>query len=270
MSNERPADEGRLLQLVYYGYVVGSAVARALPERWIYRIADVLGSIAAKRSKKRHQVARNLSRVTRYDADSREVETLVEEAYRSYARYWLETFRLVRETKEFFLQRVEWVGKENLRDAVRSGGAIVVVSHLGNWDAAGASAGADGFRVVTVAEVLRPKRMFDFFAEHRSKLGMTIYPAKSGATDKLAAAASSGAVVAIVGDRDLKGTGPEVELFGDTMHLPAGPAIVALKSGAPLMVAGVYNRTLRDGSPGWLVDMGEPLAIPREHTDENV
>jgi KDO2-lipid IV(A) lauroyltransferase len=54
------------------------------------------------------------------------------------------------------------------------------------------------------------------------------------------------------------------------MHLPAGPAIVALKSGAPLMVAGVYNRTLRDGSPGWLVDMGEPLAIPREHTDENV
>lgn len=54
------------------------------------------------------------------------------------------------------------------------------------------------------------------------------------------------------------------------MNLPAGPAIVALKSGAPLLVAGVYNRTLADGSPGWLVDMGEPLDIPREHTEENV
>jgi KDO2-lipid IV(A) lauroyltransferase len=198
------------------------------------------------------------------------VQELVEEAYRSYARYWLETFRLVRETKSFFLQRVEWVGKQNMRDAVRAGGAVVVVSHLGNWDAAGASAGADGFKVVTVAEVLRPKRMFDFFAEHRTKLGMTIFPAQPGATDRLAEAARNGAVVAIVGDRDLKGTGPVVDFFGEGMHLPAGPAIVALKSGAALMVAGVYNRTLRDGSPGWLVDMSEPLDIPREHTDENV
>ncbi|HYI46335.1 MAG TPA: hypothetical protein VE174_12830, partial [Actinomycetota bacterium] len=176
----------------------------------------------------------------------------------------------VREDKKFFLDRVLWVGVENMAGAVAEGGAIVVVGHLGNWDAAGASAGAMGFKVVTVAEVLKPRRMFDFFADHRSKLGMTIHPSQSGVTNHLAEAARSGKVVAILGDRDLKGTGPEVELFGDKMNLPAGPAIVALKSGAAIMVAGVFNRTLADGSPGWMVDMGKPLDIPREHTEENV
>ncbi|HYI46559.1 MAG TPA: hypothetical protein VE174_13970, partial [Actinomycetota bacterium] len=141
MSNDRPSDEGRLLQLVYYGYVAASGIARALPERWIYRVAALIGSIAAKRSKKRHQVARNLSRVTGHDPGSREIAALVEEAFRSYARYWLETFRLVREDKKFFLDRVLWVGVENMAGAVAEGGAIVVVGHLGNWDAAGASAG---------------------------------------------------------------------------------------------------------------------------------
>ena len=269
-TGTRPEGEGRLLQSIYYGYVAGSALARALPEKLAYRTAYLLGSLGAKRSKKKHQVAKNLSRVTGLDLDSPELEELVEEAYRSYARYWFETFRLVRESKEFFLERTLAIGGEKLKAAADQGGGIGVVSHLGNWDAAGAWAGAEGMKVVTVAEVLRPRRMFDFFARHRSKLGMTIFPAESGATDRLAEAATKGSVVAIVGDRDLRGTGPEVEFFGETATFPRGPAMVALKSGAPLMVVGVYTRVLDDGRPGWIVEVGDPLDLPRDNTEENV
>ncbi|HWL64722.1 MAG TPA: phosphatidylinositol mannoside acyltransferase [Actinomycetota bacterium] len=269
-SRPRPPDESRLLQLVYYGYVAASAVARALPEKAAYRTAYYLGSVAAKRSKQRHQVARNLARVTGYSVGSREIDELVEEAFRSYARYWFETFRLVRADKEFFLERTVTVGGDKLIKAAASGGGIAVVSHLGNYDAAGAWAGAEGVKVVTVAEVLRPRRMFDFFVKHRSRLGMTIHPAQPGVTDRLAAAARDDAIVAIVGDRDLKGTGEEVEFFGEPATFPRGPAVVALKSGAPLMVVGVYNTQLEDGKPGWVVDVGDPLDIPTEHTEENV
>ena len=67
----------------------------------------------------------------------------------------------------------------------RYGGCIAVVTHLGNWDAAGAWVGSLGYRLVSVAEVLRPRRMFEFFLEHRARLGMVIYPAEKGVTEKL-------------------------------------------------------------------------------------
>lgn len=260
---KRPPGEGRLIQLVYYGYVAGSAVARWLPERFTYGTARFLGRWASKRSKKRGQVASNLARITGKPADSAEVQALVEDAFQSYARYWLETFRLVREDGAFFLERVRSPGKENIEAALAQGsGAIVVVGHLGNWDAAGAWAAASGWKLVTVAEVLKPRRMFEFFRAHRERLGMTIHAAEKGVTAKLAQAARDGAVVAILGDRDLKGTGPLVDFFGAPAHLPAGAASIALETGVPLMVAGVYGIVNEDGTRGWEAVIGEHLELP--------
>jgi KDO2-lipid IV(A) lauroyltransferase len=198
------------------------------------------------------------------------LETLVADAYRSYARYWLETFRLVRENREFFLERTRIGGAENLASAMAEGrGAIVAIAHLGNWDAAGAWAGAAGYRIVTVAEPLRPRRMFDFFVGHRAKLGMTIHAAQPGATDVLADAARGGALVPILADRDLRARGPVVEFFGEEANFPAGPAIVALKSGSPLLVAGIYSEVV-NGKRGWLIEFGGPLPVTSERSDAGI
>lgn len=267
--SKRPRDEGRLIQGVYYAYVVFSAVARAIPESVAYGIAHLAGGIAARRSKKRDIVARNLARITGEPAHSRSVQKLVTVAYRSYARYWLETFRLVREGREFFLDRFRCETAHNLDGVLARGkGAVVAVGHLGNWDAAGAWVGARGNRLVTVAEVLKPRRMFDFFADHRARLGMTIYPAETGVTEKLIASVEDGAVVAILADRDLKGTGPEVTFFGERTTFPGGAASIALRTGVPLLVAGVYGIQLAGGRRGWIADISEPIELP-EHRGEN-
>ncbi|MGH2754363.1 MAG: phosphatidylinositol mannoside acyltransferase [Actinomycetota bacterium] len=269
--SRRPPDEGRLIQLVYYLYVAASAVARALPERLTYGAARFLGDIAARRSKKRPQVARNLARITGKPADSAEVQRLVGESYRSYARYWLETFALVREDRDFFLERFRSPTENNLFDVTKRGkGAIGVVGHLGNWDAAGAWVGAKGFSLVTVAEVLKPRRMFDFFVEHRARLGMTIYPAEPGVTERLAQAVEDGAVVAILGDRDLKGTGPEVTFFGEPANFPAGAAKIAIQTGVPPCVVGIFGVTHPDGTRGWVADMTEPIELPKTTGSEAV
>lgn len=247
----RPPGEGRAIQLVYFLYVGLSAIARWLPERMTYRVAHRVGTLAARRSKKRDQVVRNLARILGKPAQDPEVQALVVEAFRSYTRYWLETFRLVREDAAFFRERFLAPTEENLFAPVRDGrGAIVVVGHLGNWDAAGAWVAASGFKLVTVAEVLKPRRMFDFFVEHRARLGMTIYPAVKGVTARLIEDIEGGAVVAVLGDRDLKGTGPEVVFFGEPATFPGGAASMAIETGAVLVVAGVYA-TVRDGKPGW-------------------
>lgn len=264
MPGPRPPEEGRLIQLVYYGYVIGSAIARAVPEPLAYRLADALGTLQAKLSrKKRRVVARNLARVMGQPEDSPTVRKLVVEAYRSYARYWLETFRLVREDRDFFLERFRCVGEENLDGVLARGkGAVVVVGHLGNWDAAGAWVGASGRRLVTVVEVLKPRRMFEFFAEHRARLGMTIHPARPGITATLVREVEAGAVLAIVGDRDFRGTGPTVEFFGEAVTLPAGPASIALRAGVPLLFGGVRSLELPDGRRGWEAAIEEPIELP--------
>jgi KDO2-lipid IV(A) lauroyltransferase len=258
--------------LVYYGYVVASAIARAVPERLVYALAEVVGSWSFRLlAKKRAVVARNLARVTGLPAESEDVRELTERAFRSYARYWLETFRLVREGSEFFLDRFRLDHDERL-DAVlaRGAGAVVVVGHLGNWDAAGAWVGATGRRLVTVAEVLKPRRMFEFFADHRARLGMTIFPAESGVTERLSGAVRDGAIVAILGDRDLRGKGPEVKFFGEPTTLPAGPAVVALRTGVPILVAGVYGVTRAGGKRGWEGEMSEPIELPAETGPEAI
>lgn len=271
MRSKRPADEGRLLQLVYYGYVAGSAFVRWLPESMVYWLAHRLGAIAARRSKRRVVVEKNLARITGLMPGSTELNELVVASFRSYARYWLETFRLVREDREFFLDRFHAKGEDNIDDALAKGkGVIVVVGHLGNWDAGGAWVGARGDRLVTVAEVLRPRRMFDFFRDHRARLGMTIFPAEKGATERLAEAVNDGAVVAILGDRDLKGTGPEVTFFGEKVTFPAGPASVFFRTQAPLLVAGVYATRFDDGKYGWECEISAPLDVPTERSDAAV
>ena len=261
--SRRPEGEGWLIQIVFYGYVAASRVALALPERIAYGLFHAIGGIAARVSRKRDVVARNLSRITGEPADSERVESLVVEAYKSYARYWLETFRYVREGKEFFLERFI-VPRAHKIDEVRARGkgAIVVVSHLGNWDAAGAWAGASGRSVVTVAEVLRPRRLFDFFVQHRAKLGITIHPAERGVSSKLIEAVEAGQVVAILGDRDLKGTGPRVKFFGRDATLPAGPASIALRTGVPLLFAGIHSTRLTGGRWAWHAEMSDPIELP--------
>ncbi len=272
MSRRRPSDEGRLLQLVYYAYVGFSALARALPEKWAYGLARMLGDATAGFARKQRVVVeKNLQRTTGVAPGSAEMDALVREAYRSYARYWLETFRLVREGPDFFLDRFIGLGDENL-EAVRARGkgAIVVVGHLGNWDAGGAWIGATGRRLVTVAEPLRPRRMFEFFADHRAALGMTIYPAEKGVTTRLIEELETGAVVALLGDRDLKGTGVEIDFFGEPATFPVGAASMALKTNVPLLFAGIRSLTFEDGRRGWETEISEPIELPEERTDSSV
>ena len=264
MPDRRPADEGRLLQLVYYAYVAGSRLALALPERWVYGLAHALGRLGWRISKKKRAVVgRNLARITGHDASSAEVARLTRSAFESYARYWLETFRLVREDGAFFLDRFRCLKEEKIDEVLSRGkGAVVLVGHLGNWDAAGAWVGARGNTLVTVAEVLRPRRMFDFFVSHRARLGMVIHAAQSGVTNKLVEAVEQGAVVAILGDRDLKGSGIEADFFGDVATFPPGAASVALRAGVPLLVAGVYSALHEDGKRGWTAEIGGPIELP--------
>ncbi|MCA1704562.1 MAG: hypothetical protein LC808_15385, partial [Actinobacteria bacterium] len=115
MPSKRPPDEGRLIQLVYYLYVSFSLVARWLPERVAYGFAHSAANVQARRARgKNTQVEKNLARITGLQPGSPELHKVVREAFRSYARYWLETFRAVREGADFFIERLSPTGMEHI------------------------------------------------------------------------------------------------------------------------------------------------------------
>ena len=163
---------------------------------------------------------------------------------RSYLRYWQEAFRLPEWTDEEIVGRVRTVNEKLLRDAYAAGrGVICALPHLANYDHAGAWAGRTGMPVSTVAERLRPESLFDRFIAYRKKLGMEVLPLTGGdqdVTGVLAERLEAGGFVCLVADRDLSERGVPVTFFGRQSRMPAGPAALSLRTGAPLIPATLH------------------------------
>jgi KDO2-lipid IV(A) lauroyltransferase len=122
-----------------------------------------------------------------------------------------------------------------LRRRQAESGAIVVLPHSGNWDLAGAWACLSGFPVTTVVEVLDPDAYADFLAFRRG-LGMEpIGHTEPDVMNRLADALHRGRTVCLIGDRDLSRSGVVVDWLGHPVRMPAGPALLARRTGAALI-----------------------------------
>jgi KDO2-lipid IV(A) lauroyltransferase len=123
-------------------------------------------------------------------------------------------------------------------DAIAAGtGVIVALPHAGNWDHAGAYFCSKGVKLATVAERLKPELLFRKFVAHREAMGMEVLALDSRSIATLAKRLREGGLVALVADRDLSQTGVTVNFFGGLARMPAGPAVLALNTGAPLLTA---------------------------------
>ena len=221
-----------------YLYFAGWRVVRWLPESTAYKLAYSVSDFLVKRNGKSVQRLRsNLSR-TQPGMTALDLDLLVIEAMRSYMRYWCDTFRLPDWSKKRILETVAVTNEHLLIDAIAAKtGVIVAVPHAGNWDHAGAYFCAKGIRLVTVAERLKPEKLFLKFLAYRQAMGMEVLPLDGRVLNTLEERLNEGALVALVSDRDLSRSGIEVEFFGGKARMPAGPALLALRTKAPLITA---------------------------------
>jgi len=262
-QEEREAEpETRRETLGYWGYRSAEWLAMSLPERAGRRVFETLGRVAYRRlAGVRATVAANQARVLGAEPTDARVAHATREAFELYARFWFDAFRIRTMPVPEFNERVVMIGVENIDRALEAGkGCVCALPHMGNWDAAGHWFGANGYRIAAVAEELRPPRLYDLFLRHREELGMRIVglTREGHVGQQLKQLLSENWMVALVADRDLTGRGIEVEMFGATRQVPAGPALLSLSSGAPLVVCPVYTR-----DDGWEVRIEEPLEIER-------
>ena len=208
-----------------------------MPSRLAYFLFNKAAELAwRKESKAIKQLELNLSRVLECDVLDPRIRPLSLKTMQSYMRYYCETFMLPRWSDEQLLNLVRTENAEVVRQALKSGGAVLTLPHLGNWDWAGAWAAREFGSLCTVAERLRPEGVFQKFLKARQSRGITLMPLSGdgGTFEFLREHLNQGRVVALLGDRDVAKSGMGNQFFGHRASLPIGAALLALDTGRPL------------------------------------
>ncbi|OBF65154.1 phosphatidylinositol mannoside acyltransferase [Mycobacterium sp. 852002-51971_SCH5477799-a] len=241
-----------------WAYASGWMAVRAMPE-FAARNAFEAGARYAARGGGPDQLRKNLARVIGVPPED-VPDSLMRASLASYARYWREAFRLPgmdlvklgRELHDSVL------GSGNIEAALNSGrGAVIALPHSGNWDMAGVWLAQTHGTFTTVAERLKPESLYRRFIAYREGLGFEVLPLSGGERppfDVLCDRLRANRVVCLMAERDLTRTGVQVDFFGEPTRLPAGPAKLAIATGAALLPAHCWFE-----DRGWGVFIGPPL-----------
>jgi phosphatidylinositol dimannoside acyltransferase len=234
--------------VTFGGYRTASLIARMLPGFVASELASPIGFGANVASRpRRAMIERHLRRVNPGWSRWR-LRAAVQDAFESYARYWVESFRLPSLSADTVEAGWDIDGFEHITAARQQGrGAILALPHLGGWEWAGRWLADRGQPVTVVVERIEPPELFDWFAELRAKLGMTVVALGANAGRATLQALNRNEIVCLLCDRNLGAGGVEVEFFGERTTLPAGPATLALRTGAPILPVGVYFTSRPDG-----------------------
>jgi KDO2-lipid IV(A) lauroyltransferase len=231
---------------MYLLYLFVWKLIAVLPEKLAYKFAYyVSDQIYKKNGKGIKRLRSNYGRVVP-DYSVQRLEELTKSGMRSYLRYWFDTFRLSRWSKNRIISTTKVIRENLLRDPIQSKqGCIVALPHAGNWDHAAAYFCSTGITLTAVVEKLKPETIFKKFLAYRESIGIEAISHKEKTIPILTQRLQEGKLIALVADRDMSRNGIEVNFFGKTAKMPAGPAILAIKIGSPLITA--YVRYTFDG-----------------------
>lgn len=247
--------------LAYVGFRVATGAFGLLPEPWIRWIGEFGGEMAARRKTWKYPLlSSHMRRVLGPDATPAQIDAAVRGMYRSYGRYWTETFWFQPRRSRQIIDGVDRINFEPVYESIRSGkGRIFALPHLGNWEVAGVIAEEIGTPVVAVAEHLPNQRITDWFIDIRNEFGIEIIlTSDPNRTRKLIKILRNGGAVALVADRDVTGKGIPVEFFGSETSLPVGPVALADLTGADLIPVGVYFKK----GAGHRIEIHDPVRLP--------
>jgi len=249
---------------MYLLYLFAWKVIGVLPEKSAYKLANKISDqIFNKNGKGVKRLRNNYKRVLTSISND-ELEALTKEGMRSYLRYWFDTFRLNKWSKSRIIQTTFVVRENLLRDPIqKKNGCIIALPHAGNWDHAAAYFCSTGIPITAVVEKLKPEAIFKKFLAYRESIGIEAISHKEKTMPILMERLNQGKLVALVADRDMSRNGIEVNFLGGVAKMPAGPAILAVKTGSPLVTA--YIRYIDKGIE---ITFDETIKLPVTGSEE--
>ncbi len=241
-----PPPETVRQKLTYWQYQMVWQAAALMPGPLADRAPRQIGRAwyAAAPTAQLEQVRRNQARIAGHPP-AKQLERQVRRAYESYARYWIDAFRLHRMDRDDVLSRSTGENLEVMDELIASGkGAIMATGHIGSWDVGAFFTTQRNWGMVVVAEVVEPRRLFHKFVDLRRDAGLEVIPLVRGGNmvDRLEQMVQQGKLATLLADRDLTKKGPVVEFFGEPCRLPPGTAILARRTGRPVVIGGFLTR----------------------------
>jgi lauroyl/myristoyl acyltransferase len=228
--------------MIYWAVRVVRRLARYAPLSACYAMAVLLADLAwAVLRTQRENAIGNMAQVLGTHRADPVVRRKAREAFRNYGRYMVDFLRLPFIDGEELDTRLKFTGWEHIDRALEGGkGVIFISAHVGNWDLAAAVLARKGYPVNVVAETFQPPRLNAVVQGHRASHGTKVIPLESSARRVLGVLRKN-EILGLLIDRPSPESGVMVRFFGGLTEVPAGAALLALKTGARL-VSGVTVR----------------------------
>jgi lauroyl/myristoyl acyltransferase len=229
--------------LSYIPFRVAAAIFGSLPEPAVRWLGERGGRLWYTRSSNRIPLlTSHMRRVLGEDASDAAVDDAVKGLFRSYGRYWAETFWFRPRRKVAISRRVEHVNFDPIYAAQKAGrGIVFAVPHLGNWEVAGIVANEIGSPIIAVAEDLPNEHITKWFVDLRREFDIEIVlTTDPKLRSKLIRRLKDGGAIALLADRDVTGGGVAVDFFGGSASVPVGPVVFAELTGASLLPVAAY------------------------------
>lgn len=252
----------------YYLYRAMGFLVPRVPVRLGYVLASLAGDLLYRlEGGIRSAIRDNVTHILTYQRGGvapspGEVEGVVRQVFRNLAKNYHDLFRLPRLDLDELERSVKVEGWEHLEEALGHGkGLIIASAHFGAFDVVAQILASRRIPIVLPAEHVRPERLFRYLCDLRMSKGIRLIPV-DGPLLELFRALRRGEAVGLALDRDITQSGIVVEFFGAPARLPDGYAQLALRTGAPLVLA--FCRRLPDNTfqawvepPIWLTSSGD-------------
>jgi phosphatidylinositol dimannoside acyltransferase len=239
---------------------VADRIVAVLPSGAAYAVADFAGDLWYRFAPERRRlVAANLARVcaaTGRPTRGPEFTALVHSAFRNHARYYVELLRAPHYPIDRIDEHVEVPKWDRFLPLLQHGPAMLLSSHLGNFEPFGTVIAAHGMRPLSPVEEIEPRALYEFVSARRGASKVDLVPLGE-AGRAIVKRLRSGGIVGIIADRDLARDGQAVTMFGHPTTLSQGPAALAVAHRANLIV----GRCLRTGPDRFIAD-GDVLEVP--------
>jgi KDO2-lipid IV(A) lauroyltransferase len=187
--------------------------------------------------------AYNLARVLNESPTSPTVQKVARQSFGNYARVLVDFFRLPYLAQSDILAQASVLGLDDLERAAAYGkGFILVTGHMGSWDRAGAVFTGYGYKATALVDTFSPPELDRWVTRMRRKFGMGAVAVESpGALREMYRVLQRNeALVLLVDTPDPRGI--PATFFGEETTFPAGVAQLAVRTGCPVIVAGLFRR----------------------------
>lgn len=212
-----------------------------------YRLAEWVGDVIwLGHRQARANIEHNQRRALGADATPQQLALSSREVFRNLVKIYVDEFRLPSLSKEELRESVIVHGLEHLEAAHAQGkGVLLVSAHYGAPQVVGQILAVLGYPTTVVVEHVQPEALFEFMCDMRQSHGLRLIPIDKPLIGLIRTLRKENGVVALVVDRDVAGSGIRMPFLGEETTVADGAVQLALRTGAPLVIAYCRRTDLR-------------------------